>query len=150
VALSTVPSAAAGLLLAPPFWPQLARLFHPFDRGLPAFENLLMSALDETACLCLWVAFLWLAGTLWREWRGGGLRDDTCLVVPIAVLAAMTGGAPVMAQGYDFMRTASPLIAWTALRLLAVRPIFGALYVPASSAVLMVYRAAPVLRLLGG
>ncbi len=149
VAAHTQPSAAAGMVLTVPLWPQFLRFFQPFPSALPPALNLLLEGLDEIACLCLWVAFAWLAKTLVGEFRRGRVSDDVWLVLPSAVLAALAGSRSVMGQAYAFMRADSLLIAWAALRMLFLRPRYAACYLPASSLALAVYRAGPLLRLLG-
>lgn len=149
VAAHTPPSDAANAVLAVPLWPQFLRLFQPFSRPVPLAANLLLGALDEIGCICLWIAFGWFAKTLVEELRRGRLSADTWLVLPSAVLAAVAGKRSVMAEAYAFMRADSLLIVWVGLRMLPVRRWYAACYLPASSLALTVFRVGPLLRLLG-
>jgi hypothetical protein len=149
VAVHTQPSVAASEVLTVPLWPQFLRFFHQFPRAVPPAVNFLLEGLDKIACLCLWIAFGWLAKTLVGELRRGRVSDDVWLVLPSAALAALAGSPSVMGEAYAFMRVDSLLIAWTALRMLFLRPWCTACYLPASSLALAVYRAGSLLRLLG-
>ena len=107
--------------------------------------NLLLEALDEIGCICLWIAFGWFAKTLVVDCRRGRLSEDTWLVLPSVVLAAIAGKRSVMAEGYAFMRVDSVPIAWAAVRILSVRRWYADWYLPASSLALTVFRAGPIL-----
>jgi len=150
VAAHTARSTAASQLISVPLLPQVLRLFTRLQRPVGPLENFLLQSLDVVACLCLLMGFAWVMKTIVEEsWRGEGLRYDTLLILPAAILAAFTGGQEVLAAPYAFMRVNSMLVAWTALRMLCARPVWARIYVPASSLALLVYRANPLLKLVG-
>lgn len=149
VALRTHPSGAPGALIRLPLWPQFLRLFQPYSRPVAQPIDLFLQALDEVACLCLLLAFAWLAVRLVSDLRRGRVAEDVWLVLPSAALAAVAGSRQIMSEGYAFMRADSVLIAWAAVRMLWISPLRMAWYLPASSLALTVYRAGPFLRLLG-
>jgi hypothetical protein len=142
VALRTDP---APIVLGPPLWPQIVRLFISTGPPFPPALELL----NRVACVCLLLAFGWFAKALWDESRSGKLSVDVLLVLPSAILTAVATNPACLYGAYDFMRIGGVLIAWTAFRVVAVRPLWAALYMGASSAVLLAFRAGPVLRLLG-
>lgn len=148
LALHTGPTPMDAQLSAP-LWPQIARLFWRFWRaGSPAF-NLAMQALDWLAMATLVAAFAWVAAVAAKEFRAGRLKDDTALVLPMAGAATFFSNPVLITEPYHFMRHASVLTAWVALRLLRMRPLWAALYVGAAGASLLAYRMGPVLRLAG-
>jgi len=149
VALRTHPSGAPGALIRLPLWPQFLRLFQPYSRPVAQPVDLFLQTLDEGACLCLLLAFAWLAVRLVSDLRRGRVSEDVWLVLPSAALAAVAGSRQIMSEGYAFMRADSVLIAWAAVRMLWISPLRMAWYLPASSLALTVYRAGPFLRLLG-
>jgi len=148
VAARTQPSSAAMYSLTAPLWGQILRLFRPFPRPLPWVPNFLLGAMDEIACVCLLIAFGWLLKVLAAEIRAGRVSEELWLVLPSAALAAVAGTHSVMDEAYAFMRVDSILIAWAALRFPVLRG-YSALYLPAGSLALLIFRAGPFLRLLG-
>jgi len=104
--------------------------------------------MDEIACVCLLIAFGWLLKVLAAEIRAGRVSEELWLVLPSAALAAVAGTHSVMDEAYAFMRVDSILIAWAALRFPVLRG-YSALYLPAGSLALLIFRAGPFLRLLG-
>ena len=134
------PASGAGSLLSVPLVPQIVRLFTPVSRPVPQLVNTLLQAVDVVADTCLLLAFALLAHTIWRELRHGRLADDTLLIIPVAVLAAFASGPEILKDPYAFLRVDSALIAWAALRMLTIRPLFAAAYLSASGAALLIFR----------
>ncbi len=134
------PPTAMDAQLSIPLLPQIARLFELRVRPVPTVANIALQALDVAAMLCLLFAFAWVA------WRVREQKDDLLLVLPMAAAATFFSHAVLLSEPYDFMRHASVLIAWAALRLLTVRPAYAVAYVAASSAALLVYRLPAVWR----
>jgi hypothetical protein len=135
-------------LLSVPLLPQMLRLFTLFERPGSRF-NSLFESLDVIACVCLLIAFACLGKALWDGLRDRHIGEDVLLVLPFAVLAALSSSRPIMIDPYAFMRVNGPLLAWASLWILRTRPAYALLYVPASSAALVVFRVNPILRFLG-
>jgi hypothetical protein len=150
VAQRTPPSPAAAALLSVPLIPQVMRLFTPLYRPVPPGIRLFLEALDLTACVCLLIALVWFVKVLIDGLRSRRLDCETLLVLPLAVLAIFASSRSIMENPYAFMRVNSPLLAWTVLRMMRIRPIYAALYVPAASAALAVYRISPIFRFVAG
>ena len=146
--LRTQPSTSMRLLSFP-LWPQIERLVQPFARPVSPAVNLLLESLDLLACICLLWAFFWFGKTVLAEFREGGWKDDTLIVLPSAVLAAVSSSHQILAEPYAFMRVDSVLLAWVILRMVRWRPIYAAAYAFIGSMGLAVFRAGPFLRLLG-
>ncbi|MCC7498666.1 MAG: hypothetical protein IT160_13880 [Bryobacterales bacterium] len=148
VMLRTPPSPATRLLSVP-LVPQILRLVTPFARPVEPAAALLFGALDVVACLCLLVALAWFAWLLVDGLRRRSIEEGVLLVLPFAALTAFASSRPIMEDPYGFMRVNSPLLAWAALRMMRSRAMYAALYLPALSAALLIYRARPLWRLLG-
>lgn len=146
-AAAHTPASEASGLLSVPLVPQIVRLFTPVSRPVAPLVNLLLQAVDLVADTCLLLAFALLAHTIWREIRQGRLADDTLLIIPAAVLAAFASSPDILKDPYGFMRIDSALITWAALRMLTVRPLFAAAYLPASSAGVFMFWARPFVHL---
>lgn len=144
----TPPSAEISQI-STPLWPQIVRLFTLFPRPAPPPWNLVLESLDQVAFLCLLLTFLGVAVAVFGEWRSGGLKPQTWLVLPTAVAAAFFSGSSLLADSYGFMRYISVVMAWLELRLLAARPRLAVAYAVAAGLALFVYRGAILVRLPG-
>ncbi len=109
----------------------------------------MLESLDQVAFLCLLLTFLGVAVAVIGEWRSGGLKPQTWLVLPTAVAAAFFSGSSLLADSYGFMRYISVVMAWLELRLLAARPRLAVAYAVAAGLALFVYRGAILVRLPG-
>ncbi len=143
VAQRTPPSPGA-TLLSVPLIPQFMRLFTPFDRPIAGPVRVVLETLDFVACVCLLIAFAWFIKVLLDGLRSRHLDYEILLVLPLWALAAFASSRSIMVDPYAFMRVNSPLLVWTALRMMRTRPLYAALYVPAASAALVIYRARPI------
>ena len=149
VALQTKPSSAASLL-STPLIPQVLRLFQVYHRPVAPAVGLVIEMLDSVACACLLVALGWFAVALAKGVCRRQVDEDVLLIAPLALLAVISSSRPIMEDPYAFMRVDTPLLIWAALRFMRTRLLYAALYVPASSAGLLIFRASPLFRLLGG
>ena len=147
VAAHTPPSPAARLVLSVPLLPLVIRLFKGYPGNAGPLEMALLRSLAVMGVLCLLGAFAWLAKAMWDESReDGGIRYDTLLILPTAILGAFAENKEVLASPYAFMRVNSMLLVWVALRLMNVRTVWAAIYLPASSLALAVFRASVLFR----
>lgn len=145
LALHSPPSQMDGQL-STPLVPQIVRLFQINFRPAGKLVNAVLLPLDAVACVCLLAAFAWIGVTVVRELRSGGLADDTVLVLPMAAATTLFSSPPLLSEPYHFLRHASVLIAWVALRGLRSRPLYGAAYTLAAGFPLLVYRGSALLR----
>jgi hypothetical protein len=149
VASRTNPSGAAESILAPPFWPYLVRLATPVDRPVGPMLNLALQALDVFAIgamLYVLVRYLAIAA---RETAGSRWSSETLLLAPAALLALCFAGPSNVHEPYDVMRQNSVLVVWSFLGLYPERPRAALALLAVSSAPLLVYRVAPIVRALG-
>jgi hypothetical protein len=145
LAFHTPPSPMDGQL-STPLLPQIARLFWRYTRpGSPSL-NLAMQALDVVAVLCLLGAFAWIAIEATREFRAGGLKPDTAIILPMAVAATFFSAPALLTEPYHFMRHASLLLVWVSLRMMRAKPAYAVAYMAAAGVPLLGYRLAPLLR----
>lgn len=143
------PSSSPLQLLSFPLWPQILRLFQPFPRPVPLPVKLLLGSLDLLGCLCLLAAFFWFGRIVWLEFREGGWKEDTLIVLPSVMLATVASSRSIMEDPYAFLRVDSVLLAWVYLRLVRRQPQYAVAYSLAASAALTIFRAGPFLRLMG-
>jgi hypothetical protein len=129
--------------LSIPLLPQIARLFWRRVRPVGPLENLLLQSLDVVGMVCLLAAFAWFAATLVRERK---LSEETALILPMACAAAFFSHPNLLREPYDFLRHASLLLAWVALRMFRVRPLYGLSYMALAGLPLLAYRAAALVR----
>jgi hypothetical protein len=143
LALRTAPT-AMDRQLSIPLLPQIARLFQSNPRpGAAPWLNGLLLSLDVVGCLCLLFAFGWVAATLVRERR---VSEETAVILPMAFAALFFSSPTLLAEPYHFLRHASVLIVWVALRMMRVRPVYGAAYLLVAGLPILAYRGALLLR----
>jgi hypothetical protein len=130
--------------LSIPLLPQIARLFWRNARaGAAPWVNGVLQSLDAVGMLCLLFAFGWVAATLVRERR---VTEETAIISPMAFAAMFFSNPVLLSEPYHFMRHASVLIVWVALRLMRVRPVYGVAYLIVSGLPMLVYRGTLLLR----
>jgi hypothetical protein len=147
-ALHTGPSGAGGML-STPLIPQVMRLFTPVSRPVSRPENLLLQSLDLVGLVCLLIAFALTCRAVIGELRRGHMEEDTLIILPAAILAAVSSGPSILSEPYAFLRVNSAMLTWAALRLLAMRSVFSWAYVAACSLPLLIFRVSPILRFAG-
>jgi hypothetical protein len=143
IALRTAPT-SMDRQLSIPLLPQIARLFRANSRtGATPFVNGVLQSMDVVGVLCLLFAFGWVAATLVRQRR---VSEETAIILPMAFAAMFFSNAVLLSEPYHFLRHASVLIVWVALRLMRVRPVYGAAYLVAAGLPMLVYRGTLLLR----
>src|SRR5579863_8573970 len=147
-AMLTGPSNALAML-SWPLIPQVMRLFTFVSRPVSLPENVLLQSLDFAGMVCLLLAFTLTGKAVIGEVRRRRIDDGTLIILPAAMLAAFSSAQSVLAEPYAFLRVNSPLLAWSVLRLLTIRPVFGWAYAAACSAPLLIFRVSPILRFAG-
>ena len=136
-------------LFSIPLAPQVIRLFTLIHRQVPAWLNVALWAVDFVAMACLLFAFALFAKIMIRELQRGNMEGETCIVLPVVLVAAIASSAEILKDPSGFMRIDSMLIAWAGLRVLRMRLWWAAAYLPACSAGLLMFRVRTVLSMMG-
>jgi len=143
IALRTAPT-SMDRQLSIPLLPQIARLFQANPRaGATPWVNGVLQSLDVVGVLCLLFAFGWVAATLVRDRK---VSEETAIILPMAFAALFFSSPVLLSEPYHFLRHASVLIAWVGLRLMRVRPVYGAAYLVVAGLPMLVYRGTLLLK----
>lgn len=144
----TLPSNAT-YLLSIPLVPQVIRLFTLIHRPVVPWLNFALYIIDFIAVACLLFAFGLFAQMMIREFQRGRIDGEMWIVLPAACVAAIASSPDILRDPYGFMRIDSMLLAWASLQVIRMSPIWAAIYLPACSVGLLMFRVKPLLSLVG-